>query len=315
MIGFLAVRGLFRHRARTFLGILGVGVAGALLLNMQMLSRGLQVSLRGILEETGYEIRVTPRGTLPFETDATFPDGHTIAATIAADPRVEQVAPVLGGTVYVARPGGVPLSAFVYGMDPPSDALWRVLEGDDLAPHDSSRAVISQALAQAAGIGVGDTLFAATEYAAQIGMLRSPRAYVVAGIARFHFDLRTQRSFTTGTLKRRMFSTCFNTLSMPCVSYAFFGATKTAAEGFSPPARHLMLKNFSAPRSAPKPASVTTKSASFMAMRVAMSVLQPCAMLAKGPPCTKAGSPSVVCTRFGFTAFFNSAVIAPAAPI
>ena len=35
-------------------------------------------------------------------------------------------------------------------------------------------------------------------------------------------------------------------------------ATTTAASGFSPALRHLMSKNFSAPRSAPNPASVTT---------------------------------------------------------
>ena len=35
-------------------------------------------------------------------------------------------------------------------------------------------------------------------------------------------------------------------------------ATITAPEGFSPALRHLMSTNFSAPRSAPKPASVTT---------------------------------------------------------
>ena len=78
MIGFLATRGLFRHTARTFLGVLGVGVAGALLFDMQMLSRGLQASLHRILRQIGYEVRVTPRGTLPFETDATFPEGHRI---------------------------------------------------------------------------------------------------------------------------------------------------------------------------------------------------------------------------------------------
>lgn len=42
-------------------------------------------------------------------------------------------------------------------------------------------------------------------------------------------------------------------------------------------------------------------------MRVAMMELQPCAMLAKGPPCTNAGVPSSVCTRFGLRASFSSA--------
>ena len=36
-------------------------------------------------------------------------------------------------------------------------------------------------------------------------------------------------------------------------------------------------------------------------------------MFANGPPCTNAGVPSSVCTRFGFIASFSSAVMAPAA--
>ena len=47
-------------------------------------------------------------------------------------------------------------------------------------------------------------------------------------------------------------------LTPPCILSARTVATMTAASGFSPAFRHLMLKNFSAPRSAPKPASVTT---------------------------------------------------------
>jgi hypothetical protein len=44
----------------------------------------------------------------------------------------------------------------------------------------------------------------------------------------------------------------------PCIFSARTVATMTAADGFNPAARHLISKNFSAPRSAPKPASVTT---------------------------------------------------------
>ena len=194
MIGFLSWRGLFRHRTRTLLGILGVGVSGALLLDMQMLSRGLQASLRRILRDIGYEIRVTPRGTLPFETEATFEHGHDVATAIAADPRVRRVVPVLGGTLYASRPGARPLPAFVYGMDPPTEALWRVVAGRDLGPADSSATVVSRSLARDLRLAVGDTLFVARDYSAQLGMLRSPRAFVVIGLADFRFDLRTQRS-------------------------------------------------------------------------------------------------------------------------
>ena len=199
MVRFLALRGLFRHPARTFLGVLGVGVAGALLFDMQMLSRGLQASLHRILREVGYEVRVTPRGTLPFDTDATFPDGHRIAASIAAHPEVDHVAPILGGSVYAARKGRMPAAAFVYGMDPPTEALWRVMQGRDLAVEDSTQAVVSPALAETLGLAVGDTLFAAGEHVAQLGILRSPRAYRVCGIATFHFDLAGQRTFAVGT--------------------------------------------------------------------------------------------------------------------
>ena len=71
---------------------------------------------------------------------------------------------------------------------------------------------------------------------------------------------------------------------------------------------------FSAPRSAPKPASVTTMSASLRAVWVAIRELQPCAMLANGPPWTRAGVPAMVCTRFGLMASLSSMVRAPWTP-
>jgi putative ABC transport system permease protein len=194
MIGFLAARGLFRHRTRTLLSILGVGVSGALLLDMQMLSRGLQASLQRILREIGYEVRVTPRGTLPFETEASFADGHAVAATIAADPRVERVAPVLGGTLYATTSGHSPVPAFLYGMDPPAEALWHVVQGRNLTIADTACTVVSRALGRDLGLELGDTLVLARSYSSQAGMLSAPRPFIVIGLADFRFDLRTQRS-------------------------------------------------------------------------------------------------------------------------
>ncbi len=80
----------------------------------------------------------------------------------------------------------------------------------------------------------------------------------------------------TGTPKLRTFSMCRARFSAPfssacvsgapsrslatppCILTARTVATSTAQAGVSPAFRHLMSKNFSAPRSAPKPASVTT---------------------------------------------------------
>ena len=87
------------------------------------------------------------------------------------------------------------------------------------------------------------------------------------------------------------------------------------ASGFSPAILHLISKNFSAPKSAPKPASVTTISASLSAVFVATTLLHPWAILAKGPPWMMQGVFSKVWTKLGFMASFKRAVKAPSALI
>ena len=99
----------------------------------------------------------------------------------------------------------------------------------------------------------------------------------------------------------------------PWCSSARTVATSTTALGVRPPTRATMSRNFSKPRSDPNPPSVTMTSASLSAMRVATSELLPCAMFAKGPAWTKAGSPSSVCTRFGRIASLSRTAIEPAA--
>ena len=63
-------------------------------------------------------------------------------------------------------------------------------------------------------------------------------------------------------------------------------ATSSAADGANPAERHTMWQNFSNPRSDPKPASVATRSADFIATRSAMIELLAWAMLPKGPAWT-----------------------------
>ena len=129
-----------------------------------------------------------------------------------------------------------------------------------------------------------------------------------------------------------MFSTCFSrfgrprstaaasgferswSATPPCILRARTVATSTTAAASRPALVHLMSKNFSAPRSKPKPASVTAQSARCIAMRVASTELQPWAMFANGPPWTSAGVPSSVCTRLGSRASCSSASMAPVAP-
>src|SRR5450756_1700978 len=98
----------------------------------------------------------------------------------------------------------------------------------------------------------------------------------------------------------------------PCILSARIVATTTAASGARPDARHLMSKNFSAPMSAPKPASVQTTSWVARASRSARIELLPWAMFANGPQWTKAAPPSSVWSRFGLRASRSRTAMAPA---
>ncbi len=60
--------------------------------------------------------------------------------------------------------------------------------------------------------------------------------------------------------------------------------TSTTTDGEKFPFLETILKNFSAPKSAPNPASITTKSASLRAMLVAIIEFVPIDIFAKGPP-------------------------------
>ena len=53
-----ALRSLLRQPGRTSLGVLGVAGVGALLFDMLLLSSGLVVSLRQVLDGAGFDVRV-----------------------------------------------------------------------------------------------------------------------------------------------------------------------------------------------------------------------------------------------------------------
>ena len=65
MITRLATAALLRRRARTALTIAGVAVAAAMLLDMVMLGSGMRESFRGFIDQQGFQLRLTPRGTMP----------------------------------------------------------------------------------------------------------------------------------------------------------------------------------------------------------------------------------------------------------
>lgn len=140
MIVRCALREPRRHPGRTLLAIAGVAVSGAMLLDMLMLSNGMQTSFRDLLQGAGYEVRVSPAGTLPLDTEATIRDADRLLADLRADPGVARVAPVLAANLSVQessnRAEETERSVFALGVDPASQGVFRVTNGRAPGPGE-----------------------------------------------------------------------------------------------------------------------------------------------------------------------------------
>jgi ABC-type lipoprotein release transport system permease subunit len=198
-----AWRSLVRQPARAALGILGVAAVGALLFDMLMLSDGLIVSMRDLLDRTGYDIRVTAAGDIRRSGDRM----HDAEATLRAIGQLPSVGAVLAirfadaeadvpdetartkgagttdsgsstaqqGTIAVTMQG-------VLGDGRP----WTVLEGRD--PEARGEIVASRALAEALRLQPGDEFTLRARCVSRNEVL-PPVKLRVAGIAEFPFEL------------------------------------------------------------------------------------------------------------------------------
>src|SRR3954470_1059575 len=128
MIATLALASLRRHRARTALAILGVAVSAAMLLDMVMLSSGMRESFRTLLLSQGFQLRLAPKGTLPFDTDATIADASALRTALAADADVVAVSPVLGGQLRLVTRRGA-LTTIALGTDAAVQGDYEVVRG------------------------------------------------------------------------------------------------------------------------------------------------------------------------------------------
>ncbi|HEX7238731.1 MAG TPA: FtsX-like permease family protein [Longimicrobiaceae bacterium] len=186
-----SLRALFRRRSRTLLALAGIGISAALLLDMTMLASGLSASFGELLGAKGYALRVTPRGILPFDSDATIRGAGSVARRIAAVPGVAGVAPVLGLQLYPVAGDSAGEPAFATGVDPRAQMLYRVTEGRE---PGRGEVVASAPLARALRLRPGSTLRLAPELDVSLGRPRGTRAYRVSGIGEFIYDHADQRS-------------------------------------------------------------------------------------------------------------------------
>ena len=195
MLLTLALATLLRHRGRTLLAVLGVAVSTAMLLDMVMLSSGMRESFRSLLVARGFQIRLAPRGTLPFDTEATIADASSIVRTLRANAAVERVSPVLGGQLHVvsraARDSSV-LSTVALGTVDSVQGDYEVTAGH--APRMPDELVANDAFLQASGARVGDPLRAAAGFDPQLRAFTGERTLLVVGRAHFFYLAAGERA-------------------------------------------------------------------------------------------------------------------------
>jgi putative ABC transport system permease protein len=184
-----------RQPARSCLGILGVAAVGALLFDMLLLSRGLILSFRDLLDRTGFDVRVLATDTLPF-TGPRIERAGALARLIASFPDVEAVQQV---RVTDAETAADPphLVEFI-GSDPAARPMWTMIEGRDIAGRGESAVVVNRHFAQALRASVGSSFVLRGR--CREGQDAAAGEFTIAGIAEFPFDTATADT-VAGTLQ------------------------------------------------------------------------------------------------------------------
>jgi ABC-type lipoprotein release transport system permease subunit len=181
-----------RQPARTALGVLGVVAIGALLFDMLLLSQGLVLSFRDLLDRAGFDVRVLATDARPF-AGPSIEHADEVARRIEALPEVEAVLQVRIRRAEIAipvrnSPNDHDTIEFI-GTDPPGRSVWTILEGSDLPGESGGGAplVVNRNLARQQGLSVGSMLRLRGACRAGSEAL-PPVTFTIAGIAEFPFD-------------------------------------------------------------------------------------------------------------------------------
>ena len=191
-----SIKSLARRRLRTLLAVLGIAISAALLFDMVMLSDGIEKSFADLLTAKGYQIRLSPKGTLPFDTEATLPAANSIIRQLRQDPAIAAAGAVLGTSLYGRGPDSL-VTLFGYGIQPEAQGLYWLQAGSDLAPSDTNGVLLSSAAAGLLGAEVGDTVRMVGRLDPQVITGSVDRKLAVRGLVRWAYDYRGQPSVGT----------------------------------------------------------------------------------------------------------------------
>ena len=183
-LGF-AWRSLVRQPARASLGILGVAAVGALLFDMLLLSHGLVLSMRDLLDSTGFDLRVTASDALPGQGPA-LDDALAATSTIEALPTVRAVIALRFVDAQLATTAVSRVRAAFQGVTGNGAHPWTVLRGRDLS--GAHELIINESAAQSLDLNPGARVQLRASCAENERDALPPVMFTVAGVADFPFD-------------------------------------------------------------------------------------------------------------------------------
>jgi putative ABC transport system permease protein len=184
-MGF-AWRSLIRQPARASLGVLGVAAVGALLFDMLLLSQGLVISMRGLLERTGFDLRVTATDALPGQGPL-IPNAIERTRAISRLPSVRSAIALrfANADVLAGPPTGV-YTNFQGVAGSGTTYPWTILRGRDIQAG-RPEVVINENTARRTRLEPGSrVLLRALCTGAEQAL--PPVEFSIAGVAQFPFD-------------------------------------------------------------------------------------------------------------------------------
>jgi len=184
-MGF-AWRSLVRQPARASLGVLGVAAVGALLFDMLLLSQGLVISMRGLLERTGFDIRVTATDALPGQGPL-IPDAIAHAGAIAHLPSVRSAIALRFANAVVQKEGSRGRGQYTsfQGVAGTMTHPWTILRGRDITK--GPEVVINENTSRRTQLQPGDRVMLRAACTDERQSL-PPMTFTVSGVAEFPFD-------------------------------------------------------------------------------------------------------------------------------
>ena len=200
-MGF-AWRSLVRQPARASLGVLGVAAVGALLFDMLLLSQGLVVSMRELLERTGFDLRVTATDSLPGQGPL-IPNAVAAAQAIAKLPTVRSAIALRFANAIVLDGGPRGYYTSFQGVAGTAAHPWSILRGRDIG--SGADLVINENTAARLALEPGSRVVLRASCTDQKQAL-PPVPFTVTGVAQFPFD--TPRGATLATSLEMLAEAC-----------------------------------------------------------------------------------------------------------